>query len=304
MGPLLLTGAGGWFGTTALHIFEQVYGPEALRQHVITFASSPRLIDFGSPHGPVQARDLRELLDVPDPSGLLHLAFLTRDRVDEVGQDEYVTTNRSITAQVAALLRAHPTLPVVTTSSGAAAALDDAEHDLEGNPYATLKQEEEALLRHEAPSRMAVVFRVYAASGRFIRGAERFALGDFLLQALSRQRLRILSSAPVERSYVHVGTLMELAWCLLMAPDPPGFQAFDACSDHLSLLELANRISEQEGLPSPEHSIDPSLPPNRYCGQSSAFLAKLSERGLVPLSMDEQIADTRLGLASTKRPEA
>lgn len=299
-GPLLLTGAGGWFGTTALHVFEQTHGPEALRKWVIPFASRSRLIDFGSPHGPVQALNLSELQSAPAPAGLLHLAFLTRDRAANVGQAAYVAANRAITHQVASLLRAHPTLPVVTTSSGAAAALDGAQPDLEGNPYATLKQEEEALLRNEARTRMAVVFRVYAASGRFMRGPERFALGDFLLHALARQRLSIKSPCRVERSYVAVGTLMELAWNMLMGPDPPGFQAMDACTDHLSLLDLAALISRREGLPYPEHMIDPELPTARYCGNPSSFIAKLTERGITPESLEQQIEETRDGLLKAR----
>ena len=115
IGPLLLTGASGWFGRTALWEFEQAHSPDALRQQVIPFASNAKSIDFGSPHGPVQARSLHEMAEVPNPSGLLHLAFLTRDRIAELGQPAYVASNRAITSQVAALLRAHPTLPVVTT---------------------------------------------------------------------------------------------------------------------------------------------------------------------------------------------
>lgn len=299
-GPLLLTGAGGWFGLTALHVFEQIYGPEALRERVVPFASRARQIDFGSVYGPVQAFDLRELLDVPEPAGLLHLAFLTRDRVEEVGLDAYVATNRGITFQVAKLLQSHPTIPIITTSSGAAAALDEAELDLAGNPYASLKQEEEKLLHRESIMRMAVVFRVYAASGRFMRGAERFVLGDFLLKALNGQRLKINSPCPVERSYVHVGTLMELAWSLLLAPDSPGYQTIDACTDTLSLLELATLISKNEGLPEPEYIIDPTLQASRYCGEVYNFLAKLAERRIVPLSLEEQIDETRMGLLARK----
>lgn len=296
-GPLLLTGAGGWFGLTALNVFEQTYGPEALRERVVPFASRARKIDFGSIHGPIQALDLTELLDVADPAGLLHLAFLTRDRVEEVGLNAYAATNRGITAQVEKLLKYHPTMPIVTTSSGAAAALDHGELDLEGNPYATLKREEEKLLYRESILRMAVVFRVYAASGRFMRGPERFALGDFLLQALQAQRLIINSPCPVERSYVHVGTLMELAWSLLLAPASPGYQAIDACTDHISLLELARLISSQEGLPEPEHKIDFFMPSDSYGADSKMFLGKLKERNIFPLNLVEQIMDTRAGLA-------
>jgi nucleoside-diphosphate-sugar epimerase len=299
--PLLLTGAGGWFGVTALHVFEQTYGPVALRERVVPFASRARQIDFGSAYGPIQAFDLRELLDVPDPGGLLHLAFLTRDRVEDVGLDAYVATNRGITSKVAKLLQSHPTLPIITTSSGAAAALDEVGLDLEGNPYATLKQEEEKLLLCESIMRMAVVFRVYAASGRFMRGAERFALGDFLLQALSGQRLKINSLCPVERSYVHVGTLMELAWSLLLTPDAPGYQAIDACTDHISLLELARLISCREGLPEPEHKIDFLMPSDSYGADSKIFFSKLKERKVCPLNLAGQIMDTKAGLVKCWR---
>ena len=291
-----MTGAGGWFGKTALHVFEQTYGPEDLRRRVIPFASRARQIDFGSDYGPVQALDLREIIDIPDPAGLLHLAFLTRDRVDEMGLNDYVAANRDITAQVAGLLRAHPTLPIVTTSSGAAAALDGIELDLEGNPYATLKKEEENLLYRESRTRMAVVFRVYAASGRFMRNAERFALGDFLLQAIEHQQLTLKSPCQVERSYVHVGTLMELSWLLLMAPDPPGYQAIDACTDHISLLELAGLISQRENLPEPQHKIDFRLPINFYGGDRKKFIEKLRARGLKAQTIAEQIEDTKRGL--------
>ena len=99
----LLTGAGGWFGKTALYEYEQRHGPEALRQDVIAFASKPKWIDFGSAHGPIQAWDLRDIESIEAPTGLLHLAFLTRDRIAEVGLECYIETNRAITAAMSAV---------------------------------------------------------------------------------------------------------------------------------------------------------------------------------------------------------
>ena len=49
--PLLLTGASGWFGRTALWAYEQEHGPEALRRDVIPFASRERWVEFDSPMG-------------------------------------------------------------------------------------------------------------------------------------------------------------------------------------------------------------------------------------------------------------
>jgi len=292
----LLTGAGGWFGKTALYEYEQSHGPGALREQVVAFASKPRWIDFGSAHGPIQALDLRDIRSIEAPTGLLHLAFLTRDRIAQVGLNTYISTNRAITAAVREVLQANPTIPAITTSSGAAAALDGLPANVEANPYASLKQEEEALWRKEAQQRMAVVFRVYAASGRMMVEPERFALGDLLLQALAGHQLNIKARHRVERSYVHVGSLMQLAWAMLKQPKPNGFYGVDACVDRIDLLELAQTISHRFGLMEPSHAIDPELPVDRYGGDGQIFAQLLKDYRLIHLTLEDQIADTLAGL--------
>jgi len=292
----LLTGAGGWFGKTALYEYEQRHGPEALRKDVVAFASKSRWVDFGSAHGPIQAWDLQVIGSIEAPSGLLHLAFLTRDRIGEVGLNAYIETNRAITSAVSAVLQANPTIPAITTSSGAAAALDGLPTNLEGNPYASLKQEEEALWQKEAKRRMAVVFRVYAASGRMMAGPERFALGDFLLQALNGKQLQIKAGHRVVRSYGHVGSLMQLSWALLKQPKPNGFYGVDACGVCIDLLELAQAISDAFGLQAPNHAINPDLPVDRYGGNGEAFYQLLEDYRLVHPTLEQQIADTLAGL--------
>ena len=292
----LLTGAGGWFGKTALYEYEQSHGPGALREQVVAFASKPRWIDFGSAHGPIQAFDLRDIQSIKNPTGLLHLAFLTRDRITQVGVNAYITTNRAITAAIREVLQANPTIPAITTSSGAAAALDGLPANLEANPYASLKQEEESLWREEANRRMAVVFRVYAASGRMMVEPERFALGDLLQQALKGQQLQIKARHRVERSYVHVGGLMQLAWAMLKQPKPNGFYGVDACMDCIDLMELAQTISDRFGLKPPRHAIDPELPVDRYRGNGQAFSQLLKDYQLIHPTLADQIADTLTGL--------
>ena len=300
-GPLLLTGASGWFGRTALWEYEQEHGPEALRRDVMPFASRERWVDFDSPHGPVKALPLEAIHEVQNPVGLLHLAFLTRDKAEELGWQQYVEFNREITAHVTRLLQAWPTLPVVITSSGAVAALDRQQPDLERNPYATLKQEEEALLEREAATRMAVVFRVYAASGRFMSRPEKFALGDFILQALQGRPVQVNSSHAVWRSYVSVGQLMRLSWILLnegKAPRP-GFQRLDACGPALELSELGGEVAAELGVSLTPRRIT-SFATDFYKGDAEAYAALLKRHGLAPLSLQKQIRDTVAGLQSSE----
>lgn len=294
----VLTGASGWFGRTALWEYEQLHGPEALRRDVVACASSARDIDFGSPHGPVQAVGLEVLDTIGEASGLIHLAFLTRDRVAAFGVEPYIEANRAITARLAEFIGRNPGIPILTTSSGAAAVFDSGAVDMTGNPYAALKQEEEELWRRSGAERMAAVFRVYAATGRFIKDPKVFALSDFLCKALAGERIEIRSERPVIRSYVHVGTMMRLFWSILAQPGGPGFLQVNAAMQTVSLVELAEAISAIWGLPDPLFRIDPSLPGDDYRADSGPFLTLLREHGIEAPGLEEQLRETAQHMAT------
>ena len=295
--PFVITGASGWFGRTALWEYEQLYGPEALRSDVVACASTAKSIDIGSPHGPVTAISLECLDSISEAGGLIHLAFLTRDRLEAFGVDQYIRENRAITARVADFLGRNPRIPILTTSSGAAAMFDDAELDLFANPYAALKQEEEDLWRSSGEERLAVVFRVYAAAGRFIKDPKLFALSDFLSRALAGQRIEIRSERPVIRSYVHVGTMMRLFWAMLERPGDMGFRTVDAVMQTFSLVQLAEQISAIWKLPVPLYRINPSLDADDYRADHAPFLRLLEQYGIEPPELTHQLQETASSMA-------
>lgn len=297
--PLVVTGASGWFGRNALYEYEQKYGPEALRRSVIICSSIPRQIDIGSPYGTLTASSLDVLDSIEGAGGLLHLAFLTRERVVSVGIDHYIDQNRAITARVADFIRRNPGIPIITTSSGAAAVFDRASVELTKDPYAALKQEEEYLWRQCGVDRMAIVFRVFAACGRFIKDPKLFAVGDFLTSALAGNRIMIRSERPVLRSYVHVGSMMRLFLAMLEAPGEIGFRQVDAVMYQISLMELADEISTLWGLPKPHYRIDHSLPADDYRADSGAFLSLLMQYGIAPPPLQEQLKETAQQMAVT-----
>ena len=290
---LVLTGASGWFGRTALWEYEQLHGPDALRRDVVACASIAKPIDIGSIYGPVQAVGLEALDSIDRASGLIHLAFLTRDRLTQFGVERYIHNNRAITSRVAEFIKRNPRMPIITTSSGAAAVFDHGFVDSTGTPYAALKQEEEELWRLSgSDDRLAVVFRVYAACGRFIKDPTVFALSDFLCRALSGERIEIRSRRPVFRSYVHVGTLMRLFWAMLSQPCSSGFRQVDAVMYDLSLLELAQTISALWDLPDPLAQIDSSLPPDDYRADAGLFQQLLQDYLITGPPLAEQLRES------------
>jgi nucleoside-diphosphate-sugar epimerase len=295
--PFILTGAGGWFGRNALWEYERLFGPEALRTDVLACCSTKRLIEFGSPFGPIQAVSLEELENVQEASGLIHLAFLTQEHLDRFGLRSYVEINRSITSVITRFISRQPGMPIITTSSGAAASLDGAEPDLCGKPYATLKQEEEQLWRAFGKSQMAAVFRVYAATGRFIKKPRIFALGDFLSRAINGEQIEIKSTKPVFRSYVHAGSMMRLFWAILVSPRQFGFQQIDACVDTFGLEDLAILISQLWHLPPPISRIDASLVADRYQGNEKIFVSLLGKYRVNYLPFCDQLQETAVYLS-------
>ena len=256
-------------------------------------ASTSKQIDIGSPYGPITAVDLDSLDSLAGASGLIHLAFLTRDRLADYGVESYIKQNRAITARVADFIHRNPGMPILTTSSGAAALLDHDEVEVTSNPYSVLKHEEEELWRSSGEEgRLAVVFRVYAAIGRFIKDPKVFALSDFLCRALAGERIEIRSERPVIRSYVHVGTMMRLFWAMLDQPCCHGFRQVDAANQTLSLVELAQTITALWSLPDPIIRIDSSLPADDYRGDSGLFRQLLREYAIELPELAEQLQET------------
>ncbi len=302
-GLVVVTGATGWFGRTALHELQRLMSPETFSCRVRAFASrSHTMASTGFTDGIERTIPVVSLQDLPgiaagEPIGaLLHTAFLTREHVERVGVDTYINVNRGITDLVCRSLEASPSARAVVISSGAAAALDaapDLEEHLHADPYGVLKWGEERRLGEIAKT---LVLRAYALSGRFMRNPEQFALGDFLLRAMRGLPIEIRAPMPVVRGYGHAGDIVRFAFCWMWSESPPPPHPIAAVSHEVELLEMARLISRLYDLPPPSFDIDPGLSPQRYTADPAPFLNALHLFALVPGSLEEQIFDTALGL--------
>jgi len=310
-GVIAITGATGWVGRTAIRELQRLLPAPLFAGRVRLFASRagtitleawsepghPPGVEFGEITLPVYPlSSLVELAAAGPIDALLHTAFLTRDRLFAVGQEECFATNRWITAQVRQSLMLAPAARAVVISSGAARAYDDLATPLEhlsDDPYGVLKFEEESILAGEAST---LVLRIYALSGRFIRDPHRFALGDFLLSALRGEPIRLRSKVPVLRSYGHAANVTALAWHWLMAGEPSSGLPLAAVSLSVDLLTLAQAISSLYGLPLVESAVDHQAPPNSYLADPGPFLAALAHHGITHTPLEEQLRDTAAGL--------
>ncbi len=308
-GHIVITGATGWVGRTALHELQKIIPPSEFLNRVICFASKKSQINSTAYPGlePLSI-PIYPLSDLPDLAksrsilAIFHSAFLTRDRLVDLGHTNYVAMNRWITNQVISALKVSINTRIIIISSGAASIYNsggDIENMISNDPYGVLKREEEVRLNNLASE--SLILRIYALSGRFIRKPERFALGDFLTNALSREVIKLKSQNHVFRSYGNASDISAFGWRWLLHESPPKSNGpIAAVNFEIDLLSLAKHISTFYCLPEVKSSIDDSLEPSMYIADSKPFIRYMLQMGLIPMNLNEQIYDTAKGLSNLK----
>ncbi len=304
-GLLVITGATGWVGRTALHELQLLLPPDEFRKRVRAFASRQAMLTTTgyseSLEFSIPIFDLSSLPDLAKSNKLdavFHSAFLTRDKLSDLGTDYYISTNRWITTQVREALDHSPDARAVIISSGAASVYDgvkDYSKEIFADPYGVLKKEEEEIFMTQQAT--CLIMRIYALSGRFIRNPMRFALGDFLLTALRGESIQLLSTNPVLRSYANAGDIALFAWHWLLTNQIfTSSMSINAVTFQTNLLTLANKITEIYQLPPVQSNINPEALPDKYMADNKPFLQAMGQYALLHKTLEKQLQDTIFGL--------
>jgi len=299
---ILVTGATGWLGRSVLHELQRSIPAYCFNEHVYA---------FGSKHGAIQSTAYkdRDKISVPIYSlqdiaciakgrdiRVVHMAFLTRDRLPSYGYSSFVDTNHWITDTVCQAISLAKDSRVVDISSGAAALTEERRESMVNtsvDPYGFMKLQEERILSDLS---LTQVFRIYALTGRFIRDPERFAIGDFLLSALKGAPILIKASGPVIRGYVAASDVAQVALCWLMSQEDSCLPV-SAVTHTVTLASLASSIALMFDLP-PVALRDFIDSPNSYSNSPSSFLDMMQSFGLRPMALGDQILETARGLCS------
>lgn len=296
---VLVTGAGGWLGQAALELLADALGPD-WRKRVIAFGSNERLLVLRD-GSEIRQQQLAMLPTCTrQPSLLLHLAYLTREKATHMPVEAYIATNRALSRLAAEGGAAIGVERAFVTSSGAThaalAAADDADPGL---LYGKLKLEDEALFEHlarDTPGRRAFVARLFNLSGPYIN--KPYALASFIDQARSG-RIHVRATHPVVRSYTSASNLLGVAMAQLLADDAPPFLRVETAGDQqVEVGELARMVRD---LISPAAAIERAGcapgPIDHYVGDGTVYRRLLGEHGIAEHSLPRQIADTAEYLA-------
>ena len=288
---IVITGASGWLGSATIELLHDSLGDQLLdRLHL--FGSSARTLTLCDGLV-VEQRPLADLARLDRaPTIVLHLAFLTKDKVAGMDADAYRAANAALSDTVLSALDPIGADAIFVASSGAARSADDADANAALRLYGSLKKRDEALFERWALNggRSAVIARVFNLSGRYINKHGDYALAAFVLDALAGRPIAVRAPHRVVRGYVAVRELISLVLGLLLTA--PGIHRFDTGGEAMELGDVASAVAEVLHAASVERAPITDDRLDRYVGDPAEYdrLRGLLSVDAVPFR--DQISET------------
>ena len=257
---ILITGASGWLGKAAIYMLHNELNLE--KEDFLLFSSTDKQINVRG-----NIFNSYGLLDSKLDSfrnfkigGIIHLAFLTREKVNKVGHENYVSTNRRITEKIEEIIDFFEPKWVTTVSSGAA---NFNSEDIKKNPYGFLKmKEEEKIFQLSQKYDLNYsIGRLWGAMGYDMPINRNYAISDFICQAIIDKRIRVTADKLVFRRFVADTEFIET--CLKSAIS--GYNdVFDSGGEKIEVRDLASNVANIFGLNDVNSSTPKEDPDNYY----------------------------------------
>lgn len=211
MGRLVITGPNGWIGQALLACLSTSGDSDALRadDSLMLFGSRPATI-AGPDGSPLAVRPLADITaDDVDGAMVIHLAYLTKDKIDTFGEPAFRDANTAIDDAVLNAMSEGRPRSVFVASSGAARLADEG---IDRNAYGLAKLEQEARFLDFGRTAGVPVLcgRIYNLAGPHINKLDAYAVSNFAVQAMAGGPVRIAANQPVFRSFLHVTDLCRL----------------------------------------------------------------------------------------------
>lgn len=290
---ILVTGASGWLGRETISLLVELLGSQ-FSSKVVLAGSTSRLIKVNKTDYSVI--DINSISQMSFNFGIiLHLAFLSQDKVEQFGAKKYTEANQEITHSMLQMTLTSGARYVFVASSGAAAA-----HILENQKHEGKKLYGELKLNAEhrflaLTSARVLIGRIWSISGNQIQEPLKYAIGNFIHQAVNTGTITQVGSPHSTRTYIDAKQMMTgYIFQLLTSNDfilNSGGQSTD-------LHGLANQILHRykpSGLLVPSE-LQNQLP-DHYVSPDNKMKEVLNLYSVEFLSLDEQIENTCQAIA-------
>ena len=295
----VISGIGGWLGHAAVHVLKHQRGVSSL--DIIGIGREAGDIRIGE-GDPIKVLSWAQASTMTTKSvTFLHFAFSTRDKINSLGMQEYVRSNREIIQNATGFITAVKPIRVILASSGAVyekTGNQEFATDIVKNPYGVLKLEEELEVSQVCKSVGAtcVISRVWSLSGQDLQNTKPFVLANFILDAMKYGQISIKSDFRVFRRYVDARELLLL---MLTIAESKTSCNFDSGGPLVEIRDLAQEVAHQ--LPGEVKIVNPVLSEtksdDRYYSLSDTYEVLCQKYlGTNSLSLPQQVQNTIAGL--------
>ena len=291
---VLITGATGWLGReTVARVIEGKFESIA-KTDLLLASSNGRDLELDSlgVYPTVALENLSHRESTNSIEGLVHLAFITKDKTTQYSFSEYVAKNIELISAACEIIERDKPKWVVVVSSGAIIdrATLEIENNVVRNPYGFCKRIEEALIAESARKVGAniVIGRLWGGTGLYMPVKRAYAISDFIESAKESGAIRINSGGEVIRRYCDAGDFMEV---LVRSAIQGDTTTLDSGGSIIEVGELAKLISARMG----EISISRSEVPTTvddYYPRGSEFEELAKSVGVQLHGIDEQVLRT------------
>jgi nucleoside-diphosphate-sugar epimerase len=279
---ILITGANGWFGRTALAMMQTSKLP------ILATGSKRSMLQVDNLDFLIEKQDM-SIIESFQPTVVIDGAFLTREKLSEVGHDKYVFTNQKLIEDSISIVKQASVRKYLGFSSGATVHLaGQKDFSLEGNPYGALKRDFETRVSHLSGELGAdiTIARVWSVTGSYNTKPGSFAISDLVRQARAGG-MSIRASNSVFRRYCAIEDVLAIG---LQNNDPISPVIFDTGGELVELQELAELV---RNIVNPDARIsrefDEGLKADSYHSDGIQWDSLVNESDLTTDSLQSQV---------------
>jgi nucleoside-diphosphate-sugar epimerase len=203
---ILITGASGWLGRETIELIAETLGDKFLNRIILVGSTSKSIKVNNINYSIIPLNSIRQYRY--KFGIILHLAFLSQDKTEKLGVEKYMEINEEITSSILQVTLESGTRYIFVASSGAAAT-----HILEAQKHAGKKMYGESKLNAEnrflaLNSVQVLIGRIWSISGNQIREPLKYAIGNFIYQAVNTGTIHLTGSALSTRTYIDAKQMM------------------------------------------------------------------------------------------------
>jgi nucleoside-diphosphate-sugar epimerase len=290
LNKILVFGASGWLGRECISHLTSVLGSNF----------SPKVILIGSSNKSIQVNQQNYniiSIDNLEPQInvdlVIDLAFITQEKLDQLGEPQYIKLNMELRKKIHDFIYESKPKYVYFSSSGAAD-IDfiNATRSNSKRVYGELKLASETELKKISKDLdfNLLINRIWSVTGSQMQDYSKYAIGNFISQALARNEIKINSSDQVLRSYIDAEDLFQVCFNELLVNkytllNSGGFQTtlFDLASLVLKVLgssttQIPNSLEKEFG--------------DDYVSKDFKLNELANSQGLKLRSLEDQIKNT------------